>query len=355
LVIDLLSPEYYQRYLAHPQQLKLDIEEAIKTQDGVLTVFIDEVQKIPALMDVVHLLYADYEERVRFLLSGSSARKLKRGGADMMAGRLLTLNLYPFCFSEYEQPLNDYLLKGSLPVVVSHSNSASRILRSYVTTYLKEEVLEESLVRKIDVFSRFLELAAQYHGKIINYSELASVLKTSSHSVKSYFDILQDTLIGFIIPGWNESTKKQLRLAPKFYLFDNGVASALRGELQITLTEHSSRFGDLFEAMVMQEMLRYNEYFQLDCKFSYWRTNNGQEVDLLVSRGFGKPLAAIEIKSGSEVASKKLKGVFSFRQDYPEVPVYCFCQTPLPYTEDGITFLPWQEGLHRFRDGGLFE
>ncbi|MHC4872563.1 MAG: ATP-binding protein [Planctomycetota bacterium] len=345
LVIDLLDPEYYQRYLVKPEQLKLDITESLKNRDNVLTVFIDEVQKVPALLDVVHKMYTEYEGKIRFLLSGSSARKLKRGGADLMAGRLITLNLFPFCFSEYQQPINDYLLFGSLPVVTANPQAAPRILRAYVNTYLKEEVLEESLVRKIDVFTKFLELAGQYHGKIINYSSLADVLKISSHSVKSYFQILEDTLVGFSIPGWSASTKKQLRIAPKFYLFDNGVATTLRGELHLELSEQSTRYGELFEAIVIQEIQRLNEYRQLDLKFSYWQTNSGHEVDLIISRGFGQPLAAIEIKSSTSVDAKKLKGLNSFAKEYPEVPRYCFCQTPLPYTEGNISILPWEQGL----------
>jgi predicted AAA+ superfamily ATPase len=352
--IDLLSPEYYQRYLTRPQQLKLDVQEAIKNRAGVLTVFIDEIQKIPALLDVVHLLYTDYREQVRFLLSGSSARKLKRGGANLMAGRLLTMNLFPFCYSEYEQPIGNYLLFGSLPVVTANQQATQRTLRSYVNTYLKEEVLEESLVRKIDVFTRFLELAGQFHGNIINYSELAGILKISSHSVNSYFQILQDTLTGFMLPGWSASTKKQLRMAPKFYFFDNGVATTLRGELQLQLSEHSSRYGELFEAMVIQEVVRLNEYYQRDFKFSYWQTNNGHEIDLLISRGLGDPLAAIEIKSSNVVNIKKLKGLFSFHREYPKVPRYCFCQTSLPYSEENISIVNWQEGLELIRNGKLF-
>ncbi len=345
--IDLLNPEFYQRYLARPQQLLLDIEGALINRNSTLTVFIDEIQKIPLLLEIVHKLYTDHQGKIRFLVSGSSARKLKRGGADLMAGRLVTLNLYPYCFSEYEQPISEYLLLGSLPVIMANPSNAERLLRAYVNTYLKEEVLEEALVRKIDVFSRFLEIAGQFHGKIINFSSISSALNVSSHSVKSYFQILDDTLIGFTIPGWSASPKKQLRTAPKFYLFDNGVASTLRGELRLQLSEGSSRYGELFEAMIIQETVRINDYNQLDLKFSYWQTVNGHEVDLILSRGLGQPLAAIEIKSSTAVNLKKLKGLHSFKKDYPDVPVYCFCRTPYPYTEDNISFLPWQEGLKK--------
>ena len=315
-----------------------------------LSVFIDEIQKIPALLEIVHKLYTDHQGKIRFLISGSNARKLKRGGADLMAGRLVTLNLYPYCFSEYEQTISEYILLGSLPVVMANPSNAQRFLRAYVNTYLKEEVLEEALVRKIDVFSRFLEIAGQFHGKIINFSSIASALNVSGHSVKSYFQILDDTLIGFTIPGWSASTKKQLRTALKFYLFDNGVASTLRGELRLQLSEGSSRYGELFEAMIIQEVMRLNDYNQLDLKLSYWQTGNGHEVDLILSRGLDQPLAAIKIKSAVTVNTKKLKGLHSFKKEYPEVPAYCFCQTPHPFTDDNISFLPWQEGLKKLAE-----
>jgi hypothetical protein len=154
-------------------------------------------------------------------------------------------------------------------------------------------------VRKVDAFAKFLEVAGQYHGEIINSSTIAAYAGVSSQTVSEYIDILEDTLLAWRLPGWHASRTKQLRTSPKLILFDNGVASALRGELGIDTVESSSRYGKMFEARVIQECFRINDYETLDLKFSHWRTNSHAEVDLIVSRGAGRPLAAIEIKSST--------------------------------------------------------
>lgn len=336
--VNLLDPDLYQRYLRSPGQLREDVAGKLRRQQR-LVVFIDEIQKVPALLDVVQLLYD--EGNVQFLLTGSSARKLKRGGANLLGGRLQALALHPLTCREH--PETDLLL-GSLPgVVLGHPNPAAA-LRSYIHLYLKEEVLEESLVRKVEAFARFLELAGHFHGEPLNASALARDAGVSSKTVQEYFQILEDTLLVHRLPGWSASARKQLRSAPRYYLFDNGVASALRGELKLELSPRTSHFGRLFEARVVQEAFRLNAYRELDLKLSYWQNNHGLEVDLVVSRGVGPPLAGLEIKSST--APDDWAALRSFRQDHPQVPIYCLCRTPFPYrSEDGVEVLPWQDGL----------
>ena len=346
LHFDLLDPRVYQRYLLGASQFSQDVEWQLSQSGQPLLVFVDEIQKLPELLDVVHLLYESYRGRVQFLLTGSSARKLKRGGANLLAGRLLSLSLHPLIHEEFWCPWEKLLLLGSLPGVAVENEEPEQTLRSYVHMYLREEVMAESLVRKIDSFSRFLELAGQYHGLHMNASTVAKVAHIAASTVSEYFQILEDTLMVYRLPGWSASTKKQMRTSPKYYLFDNGVASALRGELRLELTPRTPRFGDLFECYLIQEAFRLNDYGQLDLKLFYWQTNTGQEVDLILSRGMGEPLAAIELKSTDEPSHLRLTGLKSFQGEYPNVPRYCFCRTPFPYqTEDQVTVLPWKQGL----------
>ena len=343
--VSLLEPEPYERYLRDPGRLLADIEGAHKGRH--LSVLIDEIQKLPVLLDVVHHLYEKHRKQIQFLLTGSSARKLKRQGANLLAGRALSLKLFPLDSSEYSGQLETTLRLGTLPGIIVDNTEPERSLRAYVHTYLREEIQLEALVRKIDTFARFLEIAGQYHGKIINASNIAKPIGTTPNTVLEYFRILEDTLIAFTIPGWHESTVKQLRTAPKFFLFDNGVANALRGELRIELSERTSRFGDLFEAFVIQEIFRRNEYEQLDLKLSYWQTATGQDVDILLSRGLGAPIAAIEIKSATAPDAADLKGMTLFSKEYRDCKKYCFCRTTHAYRiEDlDVEVLPWQEGI----------
>ena len=184
LQVDLLDPALYQRYLRSPEQLLVDVRGSIPTDsEQNLLVFIDEIQKVPALLDVVHLLYEELRPRIQFVLTGSSARKLKRGGANLLAGRLLGMRLHPLTATEYPLPWEKVLTMGSLPGIVIDNPEPEATLRSYVHMYLKEEVLEEALVRKVDAFSRFLELAGQYHGEPLNASNLGRSAGLSARTV----------------------------------------------------------------------------------------------------------------------------------------------------------------------------
>jgi len=349
ITFDLLKSEIYEKYLKQPHLFRLEVEELLKEKE-TLFVLVDEIQKIPQLLDEVHYLIESYKNQIRFLLTGSSARKLKVAGTNMLAGRALTLRLHPLSSEEISINIQQQLRLGSLPGVIFDNEAPENTLRSYVSTYLKEEIQQEALVRKISAFARFLEVAAQYHCEPINASAIGKAAGVSSDTIAQYFQILEDTLIGWKLPGWSASVKKQLRTTPKFYFFDNGVVNALRGELKVTLIESSARFGKLFEAWVIQEVFRCNDYHALDLKFSYWRTNSDVEVDLIVSRGAGQPLAAIEIKSGLTPENKDISGLRSFADEYPSVPRFCFCRAELAFSKDGVRYMPWQQGLHALKE-----
>lgn len=346
LTYDLLLFEEYSRLVRGMRVWREEVEDAINNSSNKpVIVFVDEIQRVPQMLDEVQNLISRHHNKVQFILSGSSARNLKRHGSNLLAGRALSLHLHPLLQTEYSMPLETKLLYGSLPGIVCGNSKPMQSLKAYVQTYLKEEIFQEALVRKLDAFSRFLEVAAQYHTKIPNLQDLSKASGVSAPTIAEYLQILVDTLIAFQLPGWNASAKKQLRTSPKFYLFDNGIANALRGELSIEVRESSSRFGDLFEAMVIQEAIRLRDYLDLEIKFSHWRTNTGLEVDLVVSRGAGNPLAGIEIKSCTEVEDKHLSGLRAFAQDWPDARCQCWARVQRRSTRDGIEIIPWEEGL----------
>jgi predicted AAA+ superfamily ATPase len=339
---DLLEFDTFERLLKDPSIFRLEVAAKLKTTEH-LVVFVDEIQKVPALLDEVHGLIEQHKGRLQFLLTGSSARKLKRSGVNLLAGRAVTLRLHPISWLEDELPLAQVLRLGSLPGVIYDNDIPERTLRSYVETYLKEEIQQEALVRRLDAFAKFLEIAAQYHGDVINMSRIADSAGVSSHTIREYFDILEDTLLGWRVPGWSASARKQLRTAPKFYFFDNGVCNALRGELGIEMRAQTARYGNLFEAWVVQEIMRALSYLDLDLKVSYWQTSSGLEVDVVFSRGAGQPLAAMEIKSSTKPTSQDLRGLQAFAEEHPKARRWCLCQTPRPYEMDGVDVVPWRD------------
>jgi predicted AAA+ superfamily ATPase len=347
LTFELLKGETFTRYLSYPEYFRREIEQALG--DHCLSVYLDEVQKLPKLLDEVHQLLSDHPKRVRFLLTGSSARKLKRESANMLAGRAYTAQLYPLTFQEHSIALEKVLHFGSLPGIVT-AEQPELALRAYYDTYLKEEIIAEAVTRKLDVFTRFLELAAQYDGKPINFSDIARSIRSSPNSVASYFQILEETLVAVRLDGWSHSVKKQLLQAPKFYFFDCGVLNAIRGELSLQCAPSSHRFGTLFENYVINEFFRLNSYYRKDCKFFYWRTKDDQEVDLLCSKSTFEDPIAVEIKSASAPTAHDFRHLKSFAREYPKTALYCLCTTPFPFKLEGVEVLPWQEGILKILD-----
>jgi predicted AAA+ superfamily ATPase len=308
-------------------------------------VCIDEVQRVPAVLNEVHRALEDFKQQVQFILTGSSARKLKRSGANLLAGRAATYKLHPFTSEEIEIDLNTTLQFGSLPLVYSLKNPIPT-LRSYIDTYLTQEIQQEAIVRQLEPFIRFIELAAQFNGQPINYSKIAKQVGVSTNTVIDYFSILVDTLIATRIEPWSYSVIRQLAASPRFYLFDCGVLNALSGELRTELRPSSGRYGNLFETFVVNEIIRANDYYELDNKFFYIRTHSGVEADLIISRGPRDTPRMIEIKSKNSPDEADLKQLFIAHALLPESKAYCICTTPRAYMLRDVTVLPWQTGIH---------
>ena len=318
--------------------------EAIKpTPDWVI---IDEVQKIPKLLDVVHKVI--FEKKIKFALTGSSARKLKRDSANLLAGRAFSFYLFPFTFLEIgnQFDLHKALSYGSLPSVLQFSKiqDLKRYLLSYVQTYIKEEILVEQLVRNIDPFRSFLEVAAQSNTEIINYTSLAKEAGINAKSVERYFSILADTLLGYFLEPYSKSVRERQKRSPKFYFFDCGVVRAISQEINQELLPSTFEYGKLFEQMVICEFFRLNQYYEKNWKFSYLRTGAGVEIDLIIEKG-RKKIVLVEIKSAARVHSDHYSSLVGLGSSFKDATKYLLCLEKIPREVDGIRILEWREGL----------
>lgn len=346
LRLDLLNIETEERLARNPQAL-MDIVHALS--DEITHVVIDEIQKIPKLLDVVHSLIE--EKKKIFVMTGSSARKLKRGAANLLAGRAFVYHLFPFSCLELKEHFNlmDALTYGTLPKIMELQNAQEKqqFLMSYAHSYLKEEILTEQLIRKLDPFRRFLEVSAQCNGKVINFSNIARDVGVNEKTVKQYFEILEDTLIGFFLESFQHSFRKRLSLKPKFYYFDTGVARALARFLSIPVQPQTSYFGEVFEHYVILECIKMAYYFKPEYRFSYLQTKDGAEIDLVVDRPGQLPLF-IEIKSTDCVEQDQLHTFKSLIQDFGQCDSVCLSRDPYAKQLGNILVLPWQEGVHRY-------
>lgn len=342
MCLDFLNNTSFRRYLENPDLLISEVDAHVAKHKSVV-VMIDEVQKIPKILDTVHLLIEKHAGKAVFVLTVSSARKLKRGGANLLAGRAITNYMFPLSSLECDLDLPRSLQFGSLPGIYFSQDIEIENLESYVNTYLREEILEEALVRKLETFIRFIEIAAQMNGEPVNYTKLAKQCKVSPNTLAEYYSVLQDKLIVHRLDGYDQSIRRQLLQAPKYYFFDCGVLNALNGELRTELKPSSFRYGKLFETFVILEIMRFNTYQNLGLRFNYWREKTGREIDLIISRSMAKPLVAIEIKSFTE--PEDLPTFDLLNEDMPEIKRWCFCNVPRKATYGGVTFFPWRVGL----------
>lgn len=345
--VNLLENDTYFRYLRDPAQFRRESLE--KIGKGVQWIVLDEVQRIPPLLDEVHNLMESTP--ARFILSGSSARKLKRGGANLLGGRALKRLMHPFTVRELGAhfSLDEALRFGTLPPILGlTSRDAAQILNAYVELYLREEIQLEGLVRNLGGFTRLLDYVAAYCGEIVNYSSLAKETGLPIKTVQSYFEVLEDTLIAIRLPAWTRSPLKRLVCHPKFYLFDNGVTNALTHSLSSMVDP--VRRGRLFEQFMIQETRRILDIAGADYSLYFWRTNNGAEVDLLIELN-GALWAAVEFKSRLTVSSADCSGLRSFRSDNPDTPCWIACGAPEGYRIDFVEVLPWAEYLARLPVG----
>lgn len=322
LFLDLLNPSLEARLSRDPGSL-IEIVHALPKE--TTTVVIDEVQKIPKLLDAVNLLIEEKDKR--FILTGLSARKLKYGGANLLAGRAFVYNLFPLSVFEIGESfdLSTTLQFGSLPKLfeLEADEDKTEFLMAYAHTYLKEEIFAEQLVKLMDPFRRFLEVAAQANGKIINIAKIAREVGVDDKTALSYFSILEDTLLGFFLEPYHNSFRKRLSQKPKFYFFDIGVVRALTQLLTLPLAPQTSAYGEAFEHFIILECMKLASYSRKNFRFSYLRTKDDTKIDLIVERP-GQPLLCIEIKSATVVSEDSLRSFANTSKDIPNSIALCF-------------------------------
>lgn len=339
--INLILHSEYLRYAKNPSILSAEIKTLSKK--GKIKIVVDEVQRCPDLLNEAQALIDDLD--VQFIFSGSSARKLKRTGANLLGGRALTFHLHPFTYEELGEKfvLDDALQFGTLPRVALANSQREKtlFLRAYIETYLKEEIQQEALTRNVPAFSRFLELAAFENGNILNFNNISREVGVSSKAIKEYFQILEDTLIGFFLYPYAKSHRQRLIAHPKFYFFDCGVVSALKNQIQAGIVKGTYPYGMMFEHFILLETRRLIDYRGREVKTTFFRTSDGGEVDLILE--FANSLWAVEIKSGTEPTSSDISGLKSFIKDHNFDRAICVCQTPRPYKIGKVEFLPWQD------------
>jgi predicted AAA+ superfamily ATPase len=310
--IDLLEAELFNDLTANPQRLSNFIPLGFK--DWVI---IDEVQRIPELLHEVHRLIET--KKYRFILTGSSPRKLKRKGPNLLAGRALTLSMHPFSVAElgHDFQFDHSLRYGQLPSVYTEADP-KKYLEAYLRTYLEEEIRQEGLTRNLSAFARFLEAASFSQGSVLSISSVARECHVERKVVESYFSILEDLLIGYRIPIFSKKAKRRLIVHPKFYFFDVGVYRTLRPMGPLDAPEEVD--GIALETLFLQELIALNSALDLGYKIFYWRTSNGKEVDFVL---YGpKGLLSFEIKRTSRITSTMLGGLKSFLADYPMAKAY---------------------------------
>lgn len=342
---DLLQSDVFRRLLDRPSVLR---EEALATASRRAatkpTVIIDEVQKVPDLLDEVHWLIEN--TGCRFVLCGSSARKLRRGHANLLGGRAVRFELLPLTWSEIPDfDLSRALNAGLLPRHYQ-AGDPRRLVQAYVADYLREEIAAEALTRNVPAFSRFLDTVGMTNGSVVNYQAVASDCGVSAPTVREYYRILADTLVGFEVPAFRRRQKRRITAAPKWYLFDVGVAGYLarRG----SVLAGSAEYGRAFEHFVLMEIRAHSLYSGLIYPISYWRTTSGFEVDAVL----GEADTIVEIKSGNTITYRDLKGIRAFREEMRAKHAVCVCAVDRPRrTEDGIDILPWTEFLSRLYAG----
>ena len=336
-VIDLLEIKTYREYLKNPS--------IISEQKLQPIVVIDEIQKLPEILDEVHRLIE--AEKLTFLLTGSSARKLKRGGANLLAGRAWWAEMFPLTSSEIPDfNLSTYLNRGGLPAVYP-SDDFIEELRAYAALYLKEEIQNEALTRKVVQFSEFLDLMALSNGEEISYQSIAGDCGVSPNSIKNYIQILEDTLIAFQLKAFTKTRRRKAISRSKLYLFDIGVTNSLanRGEIM----EGSKLFGKAFEHFILLEVRAFLSYTRKNVRMCYWRSTSRFEVDLILDNRWG-----IEIKSATSIQGKHLKGVRALKEEgIIQNFAVVSCDRYERKTQDDITIFPWELFLEKLWNGDI--
>ncbi len=338
---DLLLSDQYQRLLLQPSLIREEcLAIDLKGENQTSPIIVDEVQKIPILLNEIYWLIEN--RKLRFILCGSSARKVKRGRGNLLGGRAVRYELHPLVYPEIPDfSLGRALNAGLLPRHYLRK-SPHQLLQAYVGDYLKEEIAAEALTRNMPAFSRFLQIAALTNGELTKYNNIASECGVSAPTVKEYFSILEDTLIGRMLPAFRKRAKMRLIGAPKFFFFDIGIVAHLthRGKVN----PGSELFGRAFEHLIYMELTAHSDYSGVNYPITYWKTASGFEVDFVL----GDHEIAVEVKGADLVTDKHMKGIRAFKEEYHARSYIVVSMDTNPRrTEDGIEIMPWHVFLDR--------
>ncbi len=344
---DLLNSRTRMQFERDPQLL-YDQISALDINPESDIVVIDEIQKVPALLDVVHEIIED--KRIRFLITGSSARKLRKEGVNLLGGRASRATLLPFVYDELqtlgEKSLEEIFLRGMLPPAWNDDDPEA-FLDDYISTYLQDEIAAEGVTRNLPGFGNFLQMAALQSGEQLNYSNIANDIGISRQSVANWYQVLEDTLIGFQLPPWNKSKKRKSVSITKFYLFDVGITRKL-SDINVP-SDTQSDYGRLLENYIALELKAWHDYNRLRDSLCYWRTENGTEVDFVIGDEI-----AIEVKATRNPTSHNLRGLRKIGEEKEFRYRILVCRETAPrLTDEGILILPWQDFLHRLWDNGF--
>jgi len=329
LYFDLLLFDVYERLQRNPAILR----ETILASMHSSPVIIDEIQLIPALLNEIHWLIAN--RKVQFILSGSSQRKIVRSGASLLGGRAIRQELYPLIYKEIPDfDLLRALNHGLLPRHYQ-SNHPARLISAYIGSYLQQEILAEAKIRNIHAFTRFLEVAAFSNGEIVNYTNIAAECGVSAPTIKEYFQILEDTLIGRFLPSYRKKPKRRVIQAPKFFYFDLAIANHFLKRKSIEFG--SEAFGHVFEHYIYHELYSHSMYTGLQYPISYWRTASQLEIDFVL----GNNEVAIEVKGSQHINSRHIKGLNSFADEYEVKKLILVSNDPFLRQMGQVTAIPW--------------
>ncbi len=342
---DMLESDTYERLRRNPSLLRQELQDCKPGE----VVIIDEILLIPELLNEVHWLIA--RKDIHFILSGSSARKLKRKGVNTLGGRAVRNVLYPLVSDEIPDfDLIRAVNRGMLPThyLAPDARQLHKRLQAYISVYLKEEIAAEALVRRMPSFTRFMEVAALTNGEMVNYKNVAQDCGVDAKTVKEYFNILEQTLVGYIVPAFSRTVKRRINQAPRFYYFDVALPNYLLH--RNNMLPGSDDFGHAFEHLMIQEIIAFLGYHDIENALSYWHTYTGQEVDAVL----GDAQVAIEFKSSQEVQSKHLRGLKAFKEEHPSARLIIVSLDAQPRTFHEVEVMPATYFLKRLWQGNIF-
>jgi predicted AAA+ superfamily ATPase len=341
-IFNLLKPAEFLRFKTQPAVFGEEVLFLIQNKKVNLFI-VDEIQKIPELLDEVHNLIEEHKS-IRFILTGSSARKLKKAGVNLLGGRASRIHFHPitsieYGFKAYEVDLIKNLTYGFLPSILTSSDPWAD-LEDYVTLYLKEEIQQEAIIRNLDGFSRFLNSVAMTNSQQLNFTQIGNDAQVPPRTVREYYQVLEDTLIGNILPPYEKTIKRKAVSTAKFYLFDPGITNFLLGRKSVS--KKSTEFGELFEQAIFCELKAYFDYQKHNQCLFYWRSSSKFEVDFLV-RTKADDWIAIEVKSSSNPSERDYRGIMALEEELALKRKFVVCFTPQPRkTQAGIEILPFR-------------